>query len=131
MKRNSILEQRRKSIPQDVRDAISLSFSIVDRIHEILERQGKTQKDLAKMLNKSEAEISKWMRGNHNFTTNTISKIQNVLGESIIEISSYNKDKITCHYNITMKTKINSKKIQFKSNSPSFSIKKNYNITES
>lgn len=83
MKRNSILEQRRKTISQNVRNAIFLSFSIVDRVDEILKKQGKSQKDLAKMLNKSEYEINRWMRGNYNFTINTITKIENALGEKL------------------------------------------------
>ncbi len=57
----------------------------MDRIHEILVAQGKEQKDLAVLLGKSESEISKWMTGTHNFTIKTLSKIESILGEKIIE----------------------------------------------
>ena len=53
-------------------------FDIVDRIHEILLKQGKEQKDLARLLGKSESEIRKWMTGTHNFTIHTLAKIQAV-----------------------------------------------------
>lgn len=86
MKRNSLFESRRKRIPNEVRESVSLSFDIVDRIHEILVAKGLKQKDLAEKLGKSEAEISKWMRGTHNFTIETISSIQDALGEKIIDI---------------------------------------------
>lgn len=60
------------------------SFDVVNKIHSILEKQGKTQRDLAALLGKSESEVSKWMRGTHNFTLKSISKIEAVLGERIL-----------------------------------------------
>ena len=72
MKRNGVLEARRKRVNPEVRKSVALSFRIVDRIHEILEEKGLKQKDLAQRLCKSEAEISKWMRGAHNFTIDTL-----------------------------------------------------------
>lgn len=87
MMKNKRLEERRKRISKDVDIFVEQSFDIVDRIHEILVRQGKEQKDLARLLGKSESEISKWMTGTHNFTMNTLAKIQAVLGEPIIQIA--------------------------------------------
>ena len=69
MKRSSILEARRKPVNPAVRDREELSFQSVECIHEILTEKGLKQKDLALQLGKKEAEISKWMRGTHNFTT--------------------------------------------------------------
>ena len=88
MKKNSLFEARRKRISNETREFISFSFEIFDRIHEILESKGLKQKDLATLLGKSDAEISKWMRGTHNFTINTIKSIENVLKEPIIEVIS-------------------------------------------
>lgn len=85
--KNKRLEERRKKISKDVDISVQQSFDIVDRIHEILVKQGKEQKDLARLLGKSESEISKWMTGTHNFTINTLAKIQAVLGESVIQIT--------------------------------------------
>jgi len=87
MMKNKRLEERRKRISKDVDIFVEQSFDIVDRIHEILVKQGKEQKDLARLLGKSESEISKWMTGTHNFTINTLAKIQAVLGEPIIQIA--------------------------------------------
>ncbi|MDE7461090.1 MAG: helix-turn-helix domain-containing protein, partial [Paramuribaculum sp.] len=74
-------------VSPEVRRSVNLSFLIVDRIHAILEERGLKQKDLANMLNKKESEISKWMRGTHNFTIDTISSIENVLGRPILQIA--------------------------------------------
>ena len=38
-------------------------------------------------MGKRESEISKWLTGRHNFTTNTISGISMALGEPIIIIA--------------------------------------------
>lgn len=83
--KNKRLEERRKKISKDIDLYVKHSFDIVDRIHEILKMQDKEQKDLAKLLGKSESEISKWMTGTHNFTIKTIAKMESVLGESIIQ----------------------------------------------
>ena len=87
MKRSSIIETRRTKVSPEVRRSVNLSFLIVDRIHAILEERGLKQKDLANMLGKKESEISKWMRGTHNFTIDTISSIENVLGSPILQVA--------------------------------------------
>lgn len=86
MRRSKVLEERRKRVNPKVRETVALSFSIVDRIHEILEEKGLKQKDLALRLGKSEAEISKWMRGTHNFTIDTLVSIENALDSPIVEV---------------------------------------------
>ncbi len=87
MKKNKLMEEIRQSIPVEVKEEIDFSFKVIDRIHYLLEKQHKSQRYLAAMLGKSESEISKWMRGTHNFTLTTIRKIEQVLGEKIIQIS--------------------------------------------
>ena len=87
MKRSSIIEVRRAKVSPEVRRRVDLSFLIVDRIQGILEEKGLKQKDLANMLGKKESEISKWMRGTHNFTIETISSIENVLNVPILQVA--------------------------------------------
>jgi len=70
----------------ETRDSVALSFRIVDRIYDILEEKGLKQKDLALRLGKSEAEISKWMRGTHNFTIDTLVSIEVALDAPIVEV---------------------------------------------
>jgi transcriptional regulator with XRE-family HTH domain len=80
------LEERRKRVNPEAREAVSMSFLIVDRIHDILDEKGLKQKDLATRLGKSEAEISKWMRGTHNFTIDTLVSIEAALGAPILQV---------------------------------------------
>lgn len=86
MKRSSILENRRRSVNPEIRESVDMSFQIVDRIHEILTEKGMKQKDLAMLLGKKEAEVSKWMRGTHNFTIDTLVSIENVLRAPILQV---------------------------------------------
>lgn len=86
MKRSSVLERRRQLVNPEVRQSVDLSFQIVDRIHEVLAQKNLRQKDLALLLGKKEAEISKWMRGTHNFTIDTLVAIENALGAPILEV---------------------------------------------
>lgn len=83
MKKNSI-KDRAKKVPLEIKLMVSRSMATAKQISKILDKQGKSQKDLADLLQKKESEISKWMRGTHNFTFKTISKIEAVLGEQII-----------------------------------------------
>ena len=87
MKRSSILEERRKAVSPEIKRRVDLSFQIVDRIHAILIERGLRQKDLAEMLGKNESEISKWMRGTHNFTIETVSQIEKALGAPILQVA--------------------------------------------
>ena len=85
MKRSSIIEARRMQVNPEVRQRVDLSFQIVDRIYEILQAKGLRQKDLAQLLGKKEAEISKWMRGTHNFTIDTLVSMH-ALGAPILQV---------------------------------------------
>ena len=80
-----IFEQALNDIPQHIQEEVSWNFDIIDQITAILKKKGMSQKDLAILLGKKESEISKWMRGTHNFTLSTIWLLQKALGEKIID----------------------------------------------
>ena len=78
-------------IPEDSRRMSSYSFAIAARIDEVLARKGWNKTDFANAMGKTNAEISKWMSGQHNFTIATIAKIETALGEDIISVKHYRK----------------------------------------
>jgi transcriptional regulator with XRE-family HTH domain len=94
MKRNSIMEESRKLITPEIKQSVDFSIDIANRIFDILEMKGMKQKDLARLLGKSEAEISKWLKGTHNFNIDTILRIQEKLDEEIIQVVSKAKKEI-------------------------------------
>ena len=74
------------SIPTEQKAEFELSYGIAERICEILKSKGLTRKEFADQLNKSESEISKWLTGRHNFTMQTIAKIETALGSKLINV---------------------------------------------
>lgn len=85
MKKNNIINDfLTKYSSPEIEKYVSHNVDIAEQIHLILDKLGWTQKDLAKKLRKSEAEVSKWLSGQHNLTIKSISKIELALGEDII-----------------------------------------------
>lgn len=80
-------KERVQAIPEDVRRDAKRSMDILDRIHELLhEKFDGKQKLLAEKMGKTEAEISKWINGNHNFTLKTISKLEAAFDADILAV---------------------------------------------
>lgn len=84
MKTNKLMDEIRETITPEIKKQMELSVSIANRIYEILEEKGLSQKDFARMMGKTETEVSRWLSGTHNMTVATIAKISSVLGEDII-----------------------------------------------
>ena len=89
---NRIMDEIRSSISPEMKLQMEMSVSIANRIYEILEAKGMTQKDLAKRLGKTETEVSRWLSGTHNLTLSTICKISAALGDPILKVV-HQKDK--------------------------------------
>lgn len=83
-KRSPIFDEVSKRTSPFIKRKVALSFAISERILDILEYRGISQAELARMMGKSESEISKWMSGVHNFTSETIAKIEVALDEEIL-----------------------------------------------
>ena len=86
-----LFDEEFSKISAESRRMSTHSFSIASHISEILERKGWSKTDLAIAMGKTNAEISKWMSGQHNFTIETIAKLEAALGEDIISVKKYRK----------------------------------------
>ena len=80
------MDEIRGSISPEMKLQMEMSVAIANRIYEILETKGMTQKDLAKRLGKTETEVSRWLSGTHNLTLSTICKISAALEEEIVSV---------------------------------------------
>ena len=87
MVKNELFSQCLAAVPAEQKAQFEFSFGIAERIHEVLSKKGLTQKDLGKQLHKRESEISKWLTGRHNFTMQTIAKIETALDCQLIKIA--------------------------------------------
>lgn len=86
MKTSTLFQQALSEVPKDLKIQIDLSFAIADKLDAILNEKGLSQKEFAKMIGKTEAEVSRWLGGTHNFTLKTIAKISSVLNVDLISV---------------------------------------------
>lgn len=77
-----------RQIPPSLQKQVDWSMAISDSIASILSERHLTQKEFARQMGKSEAEVSRWLAGLHNFTLSTIAKISAVLGTDLIRVAN-------------------------------------------
>ena len=80
------LQDYLNDIPTDVKKEVDWSFAIADKIEETLQEKQISHKELAKRMGKTEAEVSRWVGGTHNFTLATLAKISAALGVPLITV---------------------------------------------
>ena len=85
-KNNIISDWLQENGNPEIAKLVEKNLAIANKLHEMLDERGLKAADLARMLKKTPSEISKWLTGTYNFTTNTISEIEIILGEDIIYI---------------------------------------------
>ena len=83
---NPLFRECLAQVSDKTRAEFNLSFEIADRIDAVLKHKGMSQKDLASKMGKRESEISRWLTGRHNFTTNTLADISLALNEAIVVV---------------------------------------------
>lgn len=74
------------TVQNDVKMELDMSFALAYKIDMILREKNISQKQLAKKMGKTEAEVSRWLGGTHNFTLRTIAKISDALGVKLLTI---------------------------------------------
>lgn len=82
------MEMIRQQTPPEVQKQVDLCVAIANRVYDLLEERGMSQRDLARTLGKTETEVSRWLSGTHNLTIATIAKMAAVLGDDIITATS-------------------------------------------
>ena len=84
MKTNKLMDEIRETLSPEMKKQMDLSVGIANRIYEIMEEKGMTQKELAILMGKTETEVSRWLSGTHSMTMSTLAKISVALGEDIV-----------------------------------------------
>jgi len=70
--------------PEDVERFVDKNLDISQQVYTLIEAKGWSQKEFAKALKKSDAEVSKWLSGMHNLTLRSIAKMEAALEADII-----------------------------------------------
>ena len=81
------MDEIRQTMTPEMKRQMDLSVQIANRIYEIMEDKGLSQKDLAHLLGKTETEVSRWLSGTHNMTMATLAKISSALGTDIVRVT--------------------------------------------
>ena len=68
MKTNRIMDEIRSTISPEMKMQMELSVAIANRIYDILEAKGLSQRDFARLMGKSENEVSRWLFGISSFS---------------------------------------------------------------
>lgn len=68
------------------------------KIGDGIKAKGWKKKDLAEALNKQPSEITKWLSGMHNFTSDTLWDIEDVLDIELISLTDKKQDQVTNYY---------------------------------
>ena len=87
MKTNRIMDEIRSTISPEMKLQMELSVAIANRIYDILEEKGMSQKDFARLMGKTETEVSRWLSGTHNLTMATICKISAALDADVVKVA--------------------------------------------
>ena len=85
-KTSELFDKCVSEIPQDIKLRVDWSFLIADEISRILKEKKMTQKEFAKLVCRSEAEVCRWVGGTHNFTLSTLALISVALETPLIMI---------------------------------------------
>ena len=63
---------------------VNRKMEIAAFLYDTLKAKGISQKLFASMMGKNASEISKWLSGTHNFTIDTLTDIEGVLGVKLL-----------------------------------------------
>lgn len=71
------------------------------KIKDAMDAKGLRKKEFAAMLNQKPSVITKWLSGTHNFTTDTLSDIQDVLNIKLLAVEE-KKHPQTIHFRLQL-----------------------------
>ncbi len=105
--KSKIAERILAVTPKEIEIFARMYGDLVVRINSLLKEKGLTQKELAEQLNKKPSEISKWLKGEHNFTLRSLAKLEAEFGEPILYVpktksftsTGFVKTSFTVHHN--------------------------------
>ena len=71
-------------VTPEIKEELRLSFSISNRIDELMRERGLNKKQFADALGRRPCEVTKWLSGQHNFTLRTIAMLSAFFGKPIV-----------------------------------------------
>jgi transcriptional regulator with XRE-family HTH domain len=103
--RSSVLQDLLDETPKDLRLMLKMQAQISLRVKELMREAGMSQKELAQKMEKTPAELNKWLRPGHNMTLRSISKLELALGKIILEVPKKRPFEASADFEIKRKTR--------------------------
>lgn len=118
--RSKVFQRILDKTPEDVKIFTRHYGDLVVRINSLLKEKGYSQKDLAEKLDKKPSEISKWLKGDHNFTLRSLAKLEVELGAPLFYVpktksfisAGGSKTSFTVYRNVQAKSAIDYSKFE-------------------
>jgi transcriptional regulator with XRE-family HTH domain len=83
----NFLEELRNETSPQMSQQISKRMKLAAQIDDVLMSRGLTNQEFAFMMGKKPSEITRWLSGTHNFTTETLWEIERVLNIQLLTSS--------------------------------------------
>jgi transcriptional regulator with XRE-family HTH domain len=82
-----ILRRIEARIPKELSEQIDRRMGLAVKISDTLRARGLTNQEFAFMMGKKPSEVSRWLSGTHNFTTETLWQMERVLNVQLLTSS--------------------------------------------
>mgnify|MGYP001298333867 CR=1 FL=1 len=106
-KGREIVKEALASIGQDSKIFVRRNLELVERIKAVMAKRGMSSGDLAKKLDKTDSEISRWLSGMHNLTFRTLAKVEAAIGEEVIIVVGQKPKEQVFRYRLELEIKTN------------------------
>ena len=83
-----IIDELLKEISPEELERTEKRMLLAARINDAIKAKGWKRKDFAEVLKKTPSEISKWLSGTHNFTSDTLFDIERVLSIKLLKLDN-------------------------------------------
>jgi transcriptional regulator with XRE-family HTH domain len=82
-----LIQRLKQEIPREISEQNDRRMGLAMKIAETLRARGLTNQEFAFMMGKKPSEVSRWLSGTHNFTTETLWQMERVLNVQILTSS--------------------------------------------
>lgn len=103
---SSIIKEVLKETSSGVSQKIRNKMLLAAKIDKAIISKGLSKIQFAEKLNKHPSVITKWISGTHNFTTDTLWDIENLLDINLVELGNFKKEQVIV-YKIEIKSENN------------------------
>lgn len=91
---SKVIDSILKEIDPKLEKQVEFRMKLAAKIDNARKKLGWNKKQLAEKLSKRPSEISKWLSGTHNFTSDTLFDIQVLMGIELINLDEKSKEQI-------------------------------------